>query len=96
MAMPTCEAMLCGLPVVAYNVAGTSEVVRDGETGLLAENSNIDAFANKLSLLIKDDELRQRLSKEAANFSQEYFVDWADRVEQEMEILKNVVDNYKT
>ena len=96
MAMPTCEAMLCGLPVVAYNVAGTSEVVRDGETGLLVENSNIDAFAGKLSLLIKDDELRQRLSKEAANFSKEYFVDWADRVEQEMEILKNVVDNYQT
>ena len=94
MAMPTCEAMLCGLPVVAYNVAGTSEVVRDGETGLLVENSNIDAFAGKLSLLINDDELRQRLSRKAASFSREYFVDWADRVEQEMKVLKTVVDNY--
>ena len=95
MAMPTCEAMLCGLPVVAYNVAGTSEVVRDGETGLLVENSNIDVFAEKLSLLINDNELRQRLSREAANFSKKYFVDWTDRVEQEMEILNNVVDNYR-
>jgi glycosyltransferase involved in cell wall biosynthesis len=96
MAMPTCEAMLCGLPVVAYNVAGTSEVVRDGETGLLVENSNIDAFAKKLSLLINDNDLRQRLAENAATFSKRHFIDWDRRVEQEIEILETVIDNYRT
>ena len=96
MAMPTCEAMLCGLPVVAYDVAGTSEVVRDGETGFLVENSNTDAFAKKLSLLINDNDLRQRLAENAATFSKKHFVDWDRRVEQEIEILKAVIDNYQT
>jgi glycosyltransferase involved in cell wall biosynthesis len=31
------EAMLCGRPVVATNVAGHSEIVEDGVTGFLAD-----------------------------------------------------------
>jgi glycosyltransferase involved in cell wall biosynthesis len=35
MSIPTCEAMVVGVPVVALDVGGTSEVVRHEETGLL-------------------------------------------------------------
>ncbi|HMA76882.1 MAG TPA: glycosyltransferase family 4 protein [Candidatus Krumholzibacteriaceae bacterium] len=96
MAMPACEAMLCGLPVIAYDTAGTSEVVRDGETGLLVENSDIGALARKLSLLINDNILRKGIAEGAAVFGKKYFVDWKRRVKDEIAVLKEVVADYRS
>ncbi|MFO7915768.1 MAG: glycosyltransferase family 4 protein [Candidatus Krumholzibacteriales bacterium] len=91
MTMPPCEALLCGLPVVAYDVAGTAEVVRDGETGLLAENGNIDELARRIGLLVKDSSLREKISGNASRFSRKYFLDWEERIRQELETLNNII-----
>tara|TARA_R100000935_G_scaffold9921_3_gene19903 strand:- start:796 stop:1827 length:1032 start_codon:yes stop_codon:yes gene_type:complete len=40
------EAMICKVPVVAYNVGGISEILSD-ETGFLIPQNDCDAFANK-------------------------------------------------
>ena len=37
------EAMLCGRPVVATNVAGHSEVIEDGRVGFLADAPTVRA-----------------------------------------------------
>jgi glycosyltransferase involved in cell wall biosynthesis len=42
------EAMLCGRPVVATDIAGHSELVQDGRTGFLAEAPTVKAFAAAL------------------------------------------------
>lgn len=59
------EAMATGLPVVASNVGGIPEVVRDGETGLLVPPGDVDALAAALDRLVADDELRGRLGRAA-------------------------------
>jgi glycosyltransferase involved in cell wall biosynthesis len=91
MSLPSCEAILCGVPVVAYDNSGTSEVVRDGETGLLAPDGDVRALAEKLDVLIGDPELRQRLSREAAAFGRVHFVSWDDRIRMEIEALERLL-----
>jgi D-inositol-3-phosphate glycosyltransferase len=54
------EAMACGLPVLATAVAGVPEAVVDGETGLLVEPEDLDAFVDALRILVTDGELRRR------------------------------------
>lgn len=46
------EAYALGKPVVAANIGGLPEVVRDGETGLLFEAGNFGDLAEKISRLV--------------------------------------------
>jgi glycosyltransferase involved in cell wall biosynthesis len=47
------EAAACGLPAVATDVAGSREVVMDGETGWLAPAGDAKAISAKMQLLMK-------------------------------------------
>jgi glycosyltransferase involved in cell wall biosynthesis len=90
MSLPPCEAILCGVPVVAFDVSGTSEVVRDGETGLLVKNGDVAEFSKKLGLLIGDDALRKRLGERAAQFGRSYFVSWDARIDMECLVMERL------
>lgn len=89
--MPPCEAMLCGLPVAAFDVAGTSRAVRDGETGLLAPRGDTGALARALERLTLDDELRWRLGAGAARFAAGHFMSWEERIGTELALLDQLV-----
>jgi len=56
----TLEAMACGLPVVAAQASGTSNIVRDGWTGRLVDGSAPEEFADALAAYAEDPELRRR------------------------------------
>ncbi|MFA5038112.1 MAG: glycosyltransferase [Candidatus Omnitrophota bacterium] len=55
------EAELLGIPVVATRVGGVPEVVVDTKTGFLAPAGDEKALAEKMVLLLKDDNLRKRM-----------------------------------
>jgi len=59
------EAMAAGLPVVASDVGGLRELVRDGETGTLVPPGDPVALADALRPLLADRELRRRLGMAA-------------------------------
>jgi glycosyltransferase involved in cell wall biosynthesis len=61
MPLSVLEAMAAGLPVVASAVGGLSEVIVDGETGLLAGAGDVELLASALRRLVGDPELRERL-----------------------------------
>jgi glycosyltransferase involved in cell wall biosynthesis len=56
----TLEAMACGLPVVAAAATGATNLVRDGETGTLAEPGDIPALAAAIAAYAAEPELRAR------------------------------------
>ena len=55
------EAMRAGLPVVATDVGGISESVREGETGLLTRHGDVDGLREALASLIAAPALRLEL-----------------------------------
>ncbi len=58
MANALLEAMAAGLPVVGTQIAGTSEVVIPGETGLLVAPEDENALGAALAALMKDEPRR--------------------------------------
>ena len=52
------EAMATGVPVVATNVGGTSELVEDGRTGLLVRPADSEALASAIARYIENYSLR--------------------------------------
>lgn len=56
------EAQACGIPVVAANVPGLNEIVRDGENGLLFTRGDAHELAHALTTLWMDSNLRTQLS----------------------------------
>jgi glycosyltransferase involved in cell wall biosynthesis len=59
------EAMAHGLAIVASRVGGIPEVIREGESGLLAPAGSVEALAEALARVIADAGLRQRLAASA-------------------------------
>jgi glycosyltransferase involved in cell wall biosynthesis len=55
------EAQASGKPVVAFNVSGVAEAVRNGETGLLVKTADSVAMAEALLKLLADRALREKM-----------------------------------
>lgn len=56
----TLEAMACALPVIAAVASGTTSLVRPGVTGLLADGTEPEEFAEALASYAREPELRRR------------------------------------
>ena len=59
------EAMYAGLPVVASRVKGHTDLIEDGEDGLLYEYGDADACAGQVARLMGDAALQRKLSEAA-------------------------------
>ena len=57
------EAMASGLPVIASNSGGITDIIRHEENGLLAEEKNVVQLADCLNRLIDSPELYHKLSQ---------------------------------
>ena len=64
------EAMSCGIPVVAFDCPyGPSEIISDGKDGFLVDCYDVEAFANRLCMLIENEALRKQMGMYAAQSS---------------------------
>lgn len=69
------EAMECGLPCVSFDCpSGPGDIIADGEDGFLVENGNINQLAEKLMVLIEDENLRKQMGTKAKQNVQRYSV----------------------
>jgi glycosyltransferase involved in cell wall biosynthesis len=84
------EYMLRGCAVVATDVGGNREAVRDGETGLLVPPGDAAALAAAISRLVGDAELRRRLARRARVEAENRY-DWARCVEAHAEHYRSAL-----
>ena len=55
------EAMAKGIPVIAFEYVGVHDIINDGVDGFIVPFGNVDRYAQKLKLLMKDMDLYKRL-----------------------------------
>ena len=63
--VPRSAAAACGRPIIASDVVGCREVVRDGIEGLLVPSGDVDAAARAIAKLAADAALRAQLGAAA-------------------------------
>lgn len=83
------EAMHYSVPVIASNVGGIPDVVKDGYTGLLVPQKNPKSLAESIERLLRDSELANRLIRNAkkqlnSNFS------WDNILQKIIEVYNNL------
>lgn len=61
------EAMCCKLAVVATNIGGVPELIKNEHNGLLVNPGDYNMLAHKIITLCQDSSLRQRLANNAHN-----------------------------
>ena len=67
------EAMALGLPCIASKVDAGSEVVVDGETGILVDPANPDEIFQAIKELLGDKDLRARMGQAGQRRATEFF-----------------------
>ncbi len=67
------EAQACDVPVVTTDVGGVRDIVSEGETGYIIPKGDLKQFAEKLGLLIENEEIRRKMSQNGWNFVREKF-----------------------
>jgi glycosyltransferase involved in cell wall biosynthesis len=72
--MPTVviESLALGKPVVATGVGGLPEIIRSGENGFLVPVGNVEALADCIVRILRDNQLRKKLSLGARESVREY------------------------
>ncbi len=86
------EAMSSGLPIVATRIAGSEELVLDGETGLLVNAEDVDSLRDALSRLIVEEKMRKSMGH-ASRQRVESEYSWENVARQYSDILQSLITN---
>lgn len=84
------EAMACGLPAVCSNIRGNTDLIEDGVTGLLANNTP-EEVAQSISKMKSDTALRNRMASAALQKIKQFDL---SSVEDEMSKIYGGIGNH--
>ena len=80
--------MAQGKPVVATNVGGIPDFVKDGVNGFLVNYGDVETIANLMLILLTDDNLIEKMGENARITAEEY--QW-DKIIDKYEKVKQVL-----
>jgi len=83
------EAMACGVPVVASNVASVPEVC--GNAALYADPQDAPSFANHFNHLLESGKMREQLIKKGRSQANRF--DWQTTTQKTLEVLCEVANS---
>lgn len=84
------EAMAAGKPVIASNVGGISDLIKDGINGFLVESKDAEQIAKKINYLLEHPAERIRMGLESKKLVEENFT-WDKIAEKTIEIYRNIL-----
>jgi len=75
------EAMAAELPVITTNGKGNRDLIEEGENGFMISNRNPSKLADKIKLLLNNEEQRLKMGKKAKEFSNNFNIkSYVDRL----------------
>jgi D-inositol-3-phosphate glycosyltransferase len=87
--MVALEAMACGTPVIASQVGGLAFLVQDGITGYTIPAEDHIALCEKLTALLGQESLRQKMGRNAAEYALNY--DWGKIAVKIVEVYSELI-----
>jgi glycosyltransferase involved in cell wall biosynthesis len=91
--MTPAEAGLCGVPTVTFGLGGTSEIVKDGQTGLIVPATR-DGLRDGLLKLLTNDTLADELGQIARLFLNEV-ISWPNIAAKFDKLFRKVVETHR-
>ncbi|HEF3553582.1 TPA: glycosyltransferase [Campylobacter upsaliensis] len=67
------ESASYALSSVAFDIAGLSDIIENEKSGFLIEDGNLQEFAKKLQLLMRDENLRKTMGENAKIHTKKHF-----------------------
>ncbi len=80
------EANACGTPAVVFDVPGLRDAVLNDQTGITVADGNVESLSQKISLVLSDTSLRERLRKGALMWARRF--NWDDSARSMLKILE--------
>lgn len=84
------EAMACSIPIVASNIGGIPDVVKNGENGLLVQPKDPEALANSIIKLLNNIDFAKKMGKNGRKLVEEKY-SWEKIAEMTEKIYNEVL-----
>lgn len=85
--LPVLEAMQCGTPVLVSNGSSLPEIVQ--AAGMMANPLDVDEIANKMEVMIQDEQLREALSRKGIRQAEKF--SWEKTARETIAIYKKTL-----
>ncbi len=86
------EAMAAGVPIIGTSVGGIPDFLFAGETGLFCEVKNPSSIAEKIKLILSDENLRQKLINNGRQLVEQNY-DWNSIAQKMKDIFNKLTAN---
>jgi glycosyltransferase involved in cell wall biosynthesis len=87
------EYMACGAAIVATSLGQITEVMQDGDNGLLVPPSDVPALAQAMLKLIENPDLRKQIGRQARHDAEEKF-SWGNYMSRLEDVFSNVISRH--
>lgn len=84
------EAMACGTPVIGGNVGGTKELIIDGENGFLTNPGDYKDLADKISIILGNDSVREKFIENGFETVRNFSVE--NMIKKTLKLYRNLIE----
>jgi len=88
------EAMACETPCIGSSVGGIPAIIKDGENGFLVNPADPEQLAGKILLLLKDEDLRQKMGRAGRRFVEDNY-SWSAKAAELMDIYRDLIQKVR-